>query len=499
MTSMLVEPVEGGSVSNSLNPPLDDLDDYEFDYEHPPPISHITMPATNPDKESSLSSSTKSSKTFLPESGEGARADECVSRSLPETPEKVTALMIMRQSPRTKGSYDYPASASISNSDEEDSLSKTRRNLRQKYSSFRSDRNSFLEQTKSRSWSNLEGYDSASGSRVFLKPGEKSRLLPRNPRFPSRPFLPSGTSARTMSRSVGDRHEKNADKFKPLSPGRTLNPYQQYAQYAKLNMRLSSNADELEGMAKSFQVEVTEPNFLPPDIQAAPRVHSNRSLLVKPSSNRTKVSFSTVEVRQYERILGDNPGVSCGPPVSIGWNHLEDATICIPLDDYEYYHCGYRDDCEMILSREEREEMLLSLGFDQKEIARAVRINYKLKRNRRQTLNNLSAMRAEEFVEKAKKSVSRLFVGKKKRVHKKEIKKWATTGGELNDDAVSITTRCTSQSGKRSILKVASTSSTLHSYPSMKDHCDRTIATKVSQQTPVPTKPQSSPDRKVKS
>lgn len=158
-------------------------------------------------------------------------------------------------------------------------------------------------------------------------------------------------------------------------------------------------------------------------------------------------------------IIGDNPGVSSGPPISIGWNFYEERTICIPVDDYEFYHCGYRDDCEMVLSRDERQEMLLDLGFSQKDIAKMIRQNHKVKRLRRQTLTNLYVMPLEEVVESAKKSVSRIFISKNQRKHKRYVKEWRQADSEHSFDDASLSTNFTPQCEAKGILKVPSSGS----------------------------------------
>ena len=45
------------------------------------------------------------------------------------------------------------------------------------------------------------------------------------------------------------------------------------------------------------------------------------------------VTFSTVQIRTYNRVVGDHPDCRVGPPVSIGWDYLEQDSQ--PLGQYE--------------------------------------------------------------------------------------------------------------------------------------------------------------------
>ena len=55
------------------------------------------------------------------------------------------------------------------------------------------------------------------------------------------------------------------------------------------------------------------------------------------SSCHSQVSFGDIQVREFERIVGDHPDVSDrGPPLSIGWAYYQHDSI--PLDDYECQH-----------------------------------------------------------------------------------------------------------------------------------------------------------------
>lgn len=51
------------------------------------------------------------------------------------------------------------------------------------------------------------------------------------------------------------------------------------------------------------------------------------------SREQYKVVFAEIEIREYERVVGDNPSCSRGPPISIGWAYM--IAHRYPLNDYE--------------------------------------------------------------------------------------------------------------------------------------------------------------------
>lgn len=136
----------------------------------------------------------------------------------------------------------------------------------------------------------------------------------------------------------------------------------------------------------------------------------------------SSVSFSTIEIRSYERVLGDNPSCSHGPAVSIGWQYEPDP-ITVELDEYEYYRSDDRlDGTALVLSRSEREDLLRELGYSRSAIADAVRTNVKIKNNRRQTVHNLPVARFEEVAESARRKLKRIVLRKSKKDEESSVR-----------------------------------------------------------------------------
>ncbi|CAB9516920.1 expressed unknown protein [Seminavis robusta] len=50
-------------------------------------------------------------------------------------------------------------------------------------------------------------------------------------------------------------------------------------------------------------------------------------------SNKKSVSFGSIQIREYNRVVGDHPDVQVGPPISIGWDFVEHESKS--LDTYE--------------------------------------------------------------------------------------------------------------------------------------------------------------------
>lgn len=97
-----------------------------------------------------------------------------------------------------------------------------------------------------------------------------------------------------------------------------------------------------------------------------------------------KVSWNTVQFRTYETILGDNPSVSVGPPISLGWKYDVASNTIASIDDYEDRRVGRRSKEQLLVPWAARERCLMDSGYSRSEISDAVKDLMKVKQSRQQ-------------------------------------------------------------------------------------------------------------------
>lgn len=97
------------------------------------------------------------------------------------------------------------------------------------------------------------------------------------------------------------------------------------------------------------------------------------------------VSFGNVIIFTHPIILGDNPSVSCGAPIQIGWELIR--TEIRNLEMFEYTHQDRRRGrYELKIAVERRGRMLLRAGYSIHEIGEAAVNAGKIRKERADTL-----------------------------------------------------------------------------------------------------------------
>ena len=131
----------------------------------------------------------------------------------------------------------------------------------------------------------------------------------------------------------------------------------------------------------------------------------------KKKKPKHKVKFGSVTVRDFERILGDNPSCKYGAPLAIGWK-VESVEVHPSPEAHDLARIHPKRD-SLVVSRDDRHLLLLKLGYSQREIAQAVRNVVKDRQKRRTTVNNLGIQQAQETMENVTSGLKRMFLFKK--------------------------------------------------------------------------------------
>jgi hypothetical protein len=110
------------------------------------------------------------------------------------------------------------------------------------------------------------------------------------------------------------------------------------------------------------------------------------------------VRFSTVEIRSYPMIMGDNPSVTCGIPVTIDWAHDGDVVVC-DIQDYEECRPTRRHRMELLLPSSIRSSFVLNAGYSRKEIQQQIKDVNCARNRRRQTMEREQFHKLEAALE----------------------------------------------------------------------------------------------------
>ena len=109
------------------------------------------------------------------------------------------------------------------------------------------------------------------------------------------------------------------------------------------------------------------------------------------------VQFSTITVREYPVMMGENPAVSDGPPLTIDWEYNELPQL--EVEAFESVRRVRRKGRNLLLSRKKRENMLRNAGYQDAEIVAGIRHVKKLQALRLQTIANLGGEKVEEALQ----------------------------------------------------------------------------------------------------
>jgi hypothetical protein len=128
-------------------------------------------------------------------------------------------------------------------------------------------------------------------------------------------------------------------------------------------------------------------------------------------SLKPTVSFSNLEIREYDVALSDHPSCSFGPPVQLSWEYKQKEVV--PVESYEQSRSPRRKRHNLVLSYYDRLFLLIKqAGYTKNEIKQTMLEVERVKRERIVTDLFLPASGLDETMETVLYTVKKLFAPK---------------------------------------------------------------------------------------
>jgi hypothetical protein len=124
------------------------------------------------------------------------------------------------------------------------------------------------------------------------------------------------------------------------------------------------------------------------------------------SRRRQGVRFHTVQIREYDTVLDNNPAVTRGPAIALGWTVMTEYNLLVTEHD-NGRHRRYGD--SLMLSSDTREGILLKLGYNKADMESCVRRIQKAQNQRRRTAQQVHVQNLEFAMERVGKSFKNLL------------------------------------------------------------------------------------------
>jgi hypothetical protein len=131
------------------------------------------------------------------------------------------------------------------------------------------------------------------------------------------------------------------------------------------------------------------------------------------------VTFSTIEVREYPIIPGDNPASLSGVPLTIDWTPFETASCHV--DEYEANKPPSRQMVELRMPPSYRKELLRRLGFSRSELLASLQTTTIVRNQRRRTVETMQYYKAQEALEKVKRAALNATLRRSKKSQEKKF------------------------------------------------------------------------------
>mmetsp|Transcript_5601 Transcript_5601/g.13537 ORF Transcript_5601/g.13537 Transcript_5601/m.13537 type:complete len:433 (+) Transcript_5601:292-1590(+) len=152
------------------------------------------------------------------------------------------------------------------------------------------------------------------------------------------------------------------------------------------------------------------------------------------------VRFGNITIHELPMIVGDNPAVSVGPPVTIGWmppvssssysnygqsdddkSNAAESAIVVSLDNYEKQRPVPRNRSQLRMPSSYRTELLRRQGFSRREIMEGSKQAAILRYRRKRTIELMHFTPAIEVVERVRRGILNVTVKRSAKVAERQM------------------------------------------------------------------------------
>ena len=136
------------------------------------------------------------------------------------------------------------------------------------------------------------------------------------------------------------------------------------------------------------------------------------------------VRFDRVEMREFDRTIGDNPSVSCGVPIGLDWKYNPKIFVQ-DLEDYESNRKPRLSRYDLALTPYARRQMLLrQWSISYQELCDTAKETDSIRQQRLESAaQKPKEQKREEMLETTKRRLCRVFTGRKKKEQERLWKK----------------------------------------------------------------------------
>ena len=182
-----------------------------------------------------------------------------------------------------------------------------------------------------------------------------------------------------------------------------------YLRFSSQTMSMMSSSSDIDQPTKGSSVDESL-------LYEHGKRSSERSMSYTIAPKPSSLTFGSVLVREYPRILGDNPSCS-GPPIGIDWVYFQQEKVS--LEEYEECRQGKRRSlCMMKIPACSRHQILEDSGFSISQIYKVRQEMQEIRNNRLNSIRDNNSLLIQRMSECARPLMCCTTIAQKKKKQK---------------------------------------------------------------------------------